>query len=79
MNFRIKYCFLTEVNMTEKKRNPKVNLPGFYKDVSMMMAVRNGGKVNRNLIKMFCSAVHTFETRKNENFRKMNKDLGGDE
>lgn len=65
--------------MTEKVRKPKVNLPGAYKDYALMSAVRNGGKVDRKYIRAMCEAVHTFDQKKNESLRKLNRDTSSDD
>lgn len=67
------------VVMQEKIRRPKVKLPGVFKDYALMSAVRNGGKIDRTYIRLMCSAVHTHEQKRNENLRKINKDLSSDE
>jgi hypothetical protein len=60
--------------MNQKIRRPKVKLPGKYKDVAMLSAINNGGKVERTYIKLMCESVHSYEKRKNENLRKTNRD-----
>jgi hypothetical protein len=65
--------------MTDKIRRPKVKLPGPYKISIMMSGVANKGKVDRSYIKLMCSAIHTYETRRNESMRKLNSELFSNE
>lgn len=64
----------------QKIRRPKVNLPGSYKILAMMSDIRlNKGKTDRTFINMMCSAIHSYEKKKQENFHKVTKDLSDEQ
>ena len=64
--------------MNKKKQRPKVNLPGVYKDMAML-APDSRGRIDRSYIKAMCDAIDTYTKRRNENLRKINKELSNDD
>lgn len=57
----------------QKKRRPKVSLPGPVK-VAAMLSPRKDGKVDREYLRLMCDAVYAYEKHRNNSLRQMTKD-----
>lgn len=57
----------------EKKRNPRVNLPSYVKDM-IMLSPRRDGKKDNVYKKAMISAIHAHNNHKNNSLRKQSQD-----
>jgi hypothetical protein len=53
----------------------KVFIPAYVKDYSMLSPTSKG-KIDRTYIKLMCSAIDSYNTHRQSNLKKLNKDLG---
>ena len=61
----------------EKKRRPKVSLPGPIKDLAML-SPSSRGRIDRQYIKFMCEAVHSYEKHRNSNLRQVIRESSND-
>lgn len=64
-----------KVNEMNKIRRPKVSLPSRYTDIAMLSG---NGKIDRTYIKLMCSAINSYNKHKNDNMKKINRDISND-
>jgi len=64
--------------MSKKIRRPKVNVPGYVK-VAAMLSPSSKGNIDRQYIRMMCSAIDSFNNHRNDNIRKIMKETSSDE
>lgn len=54
----------------------KINLPSRYTDMAML---GNNGETNRTFIRLMCSAMSAYEKHKNENMKKVIRELSNND
>lgn len=57
----------------------QVKIPGYVKDIAMMSSIMHGGKKDRTYIKAMGRAIHSYHKKRNENLRKLTKDLSSED
>lgn len=64
--------------MSKKISRPKVNVPGYVK-AAAMLSPTSKGKIDRQYIRMMCSAIDSYNRHRNDNIRKIMKETSSDE
>lgn len=64
--------------MTKKVHRPKVKIPSSVKDAAML-SPSSRGRIDRQYIRAMASAIHTYNTHRNDNIRKITKEINSED
>ena len=62
-----------------KLHKNRISIPGYIKDIAMMDAVRNCGRVDRNYIRSMDRVIKEYEKKRNDSMKKMNRSTNSDD